>query len=82
MEKFIFELYYRLTLKSPDFWLKARKICLSIAAICGILTEQGLGLTIIGYDLTKITAILTAGAAIASFFAVDDNKELEKKLDK
>lgn len=76
------ELYARLTLASPDFFVKVRKIFLTIAAAATAISESGLNFEIFGFDIPKIIAIATAAATLMTFFPVKDTVELESKIEK
>lgn len=82
MEKFLNELYLRLTLATPDFFLKLRKVLLTIATLCGILVTSGVDFDIFGFNVAKIAALVTGGAGIITFLIVKDSDKLNDLLTK
>jgi multidrug transporter EmrE-like cation transporter len=82
IKNLLIEIYYRLSMKSPETFKKVRKFFVGMVAICGIISQQGLSFSLWGYDVAQITAIFSAGAAIMTFIGVKDTDALDKKLDK
>lgn len=82
MKIFLRELYLRVTLKSPLFFKKFRALLLSVSTALTILIQSGIDFQLFGIEISQAIAILTAGAGIATFFAVNDTDELKEMLDK
>ena len=79
--KFIKEIYYRVTSKTPSFFKKLRLICLSIAGICTTLSELGIDTEIGGVGIAKISAFASAIATIITYLPVENSEELNSKID-